>query len=100
MRAYIRLSICVFCTLTVLGSAFALHAQQPATSSASQNQNSNSSSPSPTPANAPFGEITGIVKSGSMPLPGVTITAANTLTGKKYVTSTDVDGSYKIEVGG
>ncbi len=100
MRAYIRLSICVFCTLTVLGSAFALHAQQPATSSASQNQNSNNSSPSPTPANAPFGEITGIVKSGSMPLPGVTITAANTLTGKKYVTSTDVDGSYKIEVGG
>ena len=35
-----------------------------------------------------------------MPLPGVSVTAANTLTGKKYVTSTDVDGSFKISVGG
>src|SRR5215510_12658186 len=49
---------------------------------------------------APFGEITGTVKSGTAPLPGVTVTAANTLTGKKYVTSTDVDGSFKIAVGG
>src|SRR5215510_9147534 len=49
---------------------------------------------------APFGEITGTVKSGTTPLPGVTVTAANTLTGKKYVTSTDVDGSFKIAVGG
>lgn len=53
--------------------------------------------PSATAA-APFGEITGTVKSGTTPLPGVTISAANTLTGKKYVTSTDVDGSFKIEV--
>src|SRR5262249_28171608 len=49
---------------------------------------------------APFGEITGTVKSGTIPLPGVTVTAANTLTGKKYVTSTDVDGSFKISIGG
>src|SRR5215470_1584239 len=28
---------------------------------------------------APFGEITGTVKSGTTPLPGVTVTAANTL---------------------
>src|SRR6476646_3834157 len=48
----------------------------------------------------PYGEITGLVKSGNVPLPGVTITAANTLTGKKYSTSTEVDGSFKISVGG
>ncbi len=48
---------------------------------------------------APFGVITGTVKSGNVPLPGVTVTAANTLTGKKYITSTDVDGSFKLEVG-
>ena len=49
---------------------------------------------------APFGEIKGTVKSGAIPLPGVTITAANTLTGKKYITSSDVDGSFKINVSG
>lgn len=49
---------------------------------------------------AAYGEITGIVESGNVPLPGVTVTAANTLTGKKYFTSTDVDGSFKIAVTG
>jgi hypothetical protein len=49
---------------------------------------------------APFGEITGLVKSGSVPLPGVTVTAANTLTGKKYSTSSDVDGSFRLAVAG
>jgi trimeric autotransporter adhesin len=49
---------------------------------------------------APYGEITGEVKSGNVPLPGVTVTAANTLSGKKYSTSTDVDGSFKIAVTG
>jgi outer membrane receptor protein involved in Fe transport len=39
-----------------------------------------------------------VVKSGNVPLPGVTITAANTLTGKKYWTSSDVDGSFKLAV--
>src|ERR1041385_1952822 len=47
-----------------------------------------------------FGEITGAVKSGNIALPGVSVTAANTLTGKKYSTSTDVDGSFKIAVSG
>src|SRR5262245_10662712 len=56
--------------------------------------------PSPTSVFAPFGEITGSVKSGNAPLPGVTVSAANTLTGKKYITSTDLDGGFKIAVGG
>ena len=51
------------------------------------------------PAGA-YGEITGTAKSGSTPLPGVSISASNTLTGKKYITSTDVDGTFKIEVTG
>jgi outer membrane receptor protein involved in Fe transport len=49
---------------------------------------------------AAYGEISGVVKSGNLPLPGVTITAANTLTGKKYSTSTDVDGSFRVAVSG
>jgi hypothetical protein len=51
-------------------------------------------------ASAPYGEIAGVVKSGSVPLPGVAVSAANTLTGKKYFTSTDVDGTFKISVTG
>jgi hypothetical protein len=44
------------------------------------------------------GVIHGVVKSGNMSLPGATVTAANTLTGKKVTTSTDVDGSYSVQV--
>jgi trimeric autotransporter adhesin len=44
------------------------------------------------------GTIHGVVKSGNMPLPGVTVTAANTLTGQKVTTSTDVDGGYSLQV--
>src|SRR5882757_8293011 len=40
-----------------------------------------------TPAQ-PGGEISGKVLTGTTPLPGVTISASNTLTGKKYFTST------------
>jgi trimeric autotransporter adhesin len=47
-----------------------------------------------------YGEISGVVKSGNTPLPGVTVSAANTLTGKKFITSTEIDGSFKIAVGG
>jgi hypothetical protein len=73
--------------LTILTTAVCLGAQEP---------------PSPQTATVPaaFGEITGVVKSGAIPLPGVSVGAANTLTGKKYLTSTDLDGSFKIVVGG
>jgi len=50
-----------------------------------------------TPA-AAGGDINGIVKSGNMPLPGVTVSAANALTGQKTVTSTAEDGSYALHV--
>lgn len=42
--------------------------------------------------------IHGVVKAGNTLLPGVTITAANTLTGKKSITSTEPDGSYSLEL--
>ena len=44
------------------------------------------------------GDITGVIKSGNMPLPGVTVSAANTLTGQKAVTSTGDDGSYALHL--
>ena len=44
------------------------------------------------------GTIHGTVKAGAVPLPGVAITATNTLTGKKYATTTDVDGQYAMTI--
>ena len=35
---------------------------------------------------------------GTVPLPGVAVTATNTLTGKKYATTTDVDGTYAMTI--
>src|SRR5271157_851042 len=42
--------------------------------------------------------IRGAVKSSGTAIPGVTITAANTLSGQKTSTSTDVNGKYNLEV--
>jgi hypothetical protein len=116
MRAHIILAGTICITLIALLGSMPLAGQQsaPAPGAPSDNQGSPSAVPNPAPAvspqsptnaaapvapTAPFGEITGIIKSGTTPLPGVTVSAANSLTGKKYLTSTDVDGSYKIQVG-
>jgi hypothetical protein len=45
------------------------------------------------PAPASF-EITGIVRAGKTPLSGVTVTASNSLTGKKFVVATAANGTY------
>ena len=42
-------------------------------------------------------QISGTVKNGKTALPGVTVTAANTLTGKKASVATSVDGSFVIK---
>jgi hypothetical protein len=49
----------------------------------------------PTGATATF-EITGSVRSGKTPLPGATVTAANTLTGKKYVAASSSEGKFSF----
>jgi hypothetical protein len=38
------------------------------------------------------------VKDGNIPLPGVSVTASNSLTGKKYSTTTDVTGGYTLVI--
>lgn len=37
-------------------------------------------------------------KPGAVPLPGVSVTATNTLTGRKYTAATDIDGAYVMTV--
>jgi hypothetical protein len=49
-----------------------------------------------TPAVAPAYEISGSAKSGKTPLPGVTVAAANTLTGKKYSAATNSEGKFAL----
>ncbi|GGG88583.1 hypothetical protein GCM10011585_35850 [Edaphobacter dinghuensis] len=44
------------------------------------------------------GTIKGTVKAGTVPLPGVAVTATNTLTGKKYATTTDITGSFEMVI--
>ncbi len=44
------------------------------------------------------GKLHGTVKSGNISLPGVTVTAQNTLTGKRYSTITDVTGIWQLNI--
>jgi hypothetical protein len=47
------------------------------------------------PAASPTGgTLHGVAMSGKVPLPGVTVTAQNTLTGKRYSTTTDINGAW------
>ena len=54
----------------------------------------------PVPSAAPItgGKLHGVVKSGTTLLPGVTVTAQNTLTGKKYSTTTDINGAWSVSI--
>ena len=44
------------------------------------------------------GKLHGHVKSGTIPLPGVTVNAQNTLTGKRYSTTTDMTGAWSLTI--
>ena len=64
---------------------------------------SDKSAPAATPDQASAtivtgGRLHGVVKSGNIPLPGVTVTAQNTLTGKKYSTTTDITGAWSMTI--
>ncbi|MGB9416884.1 MAG: carboxypeptidase regulatory-like domain-containing protein, partial [Acidobacteriaceae bacterium] len=49
-------------------------------------------------SSAAGGTIAGVIKSGQTPLPGVAVTAKNTLTGKQYVTATDSRGAFTLHI--
>jgi hypothetical protein len=65
----------------------------------SPQQNSPPSNTGSNPATAAVAAgyvISGSVHSGKTPLPGVSVTAANTLTGKKYTVATLSDGTFSL----
>ncbi|MEG9438089.1 TonB-dependent receptor [Edaphobacter sp. HDX4] len=55
-------------------------------------------SPAATSAAQAGGTIKGTARAGAVPLPGVAITATNTLTGKKYATTTDATGTFVMSI--
>ncbi|MBB6147046.1 hypothetical protein HNQ77_005031 [Silvibacterium bohemicum] len=70
----------------------------PAFGSASSGRQEAASQPALATTTQAGGVIHGSVKSGSVPLPGVSITATNTLTGKKYSTATDGRGAFSMTI--
>jgi hypothetical protein len=79
-------------TLLLLALLLASHVQAqdtaPQPSPAAPAQTDAQNAPPPSYA------ITGTARSGKTPLPGATVTASNTLTGKKYSAVTDADGKF------
>ena len=56
---------------------------------------------SPLAQEAPAGQtfsMSGVVKSGTAPIPGATVTATSSSTGEKTATSTDINGIYALQV--
>ncbi len=59
---------------------------------------SSSSAAPPSSEAVSGGTLHGVVKSGTIPLPGVAVTAQNTLTGKRYSTTSDVTGVWQMKI--
>src|SRR5215472_15259037 len=96
---FIRRGIFIF-GLTAILLPLHLRAQQTTPPLATQE-----AAPAPVPASAQQAaateapvtfEIAGSAHSGKTPLPGVSVTAANTLTGKKYVSATNSEGKFTL----
>ncbi len=54
--------------------------------------------PAPSVETVTGGKLHGTVKSGAVPLPGVTVTAQNTLTGKRFTTTTGITGAWAMTI--
>ena len=84
---------------SLLGAGLLFHRDLSAQSAAPPRRESEAAPEQSSSSSAvPFGHIRGVVRSGSNYLPGVTVTATNTLTGKKYIAATDADGSFKFDI--
>jgi hypothetical protein len=81
--------------LLLFSSVGSLRAQDPVPSPepGSTQAPDQTATPAPPPAPVSF-EISGVVRAGKTPLPGVTVTASNSLTGKKFSVATSANGSY------
>lgn len=86
MRRLILTALVVWSAAKMLAKpVFAMQAQATPSITASAPENASSG-----------GTISGTVKTGATPLPGVAVTATNTLTGKKYAAATDITGAFAL----
>jgi len=94
--------------LLALAFSLSLRAQDAPPPAPTPSQDQQAPGQSAAPADAPTQlqppppsySIAGVVSTGRSALPGVTVTAANTLTGKKVSTTTELDGSYLLQLAG
>ena len=84
-----------FLFLSGVCSADLLYAQESPPPPPDGTSPSVSAAPTPAPVASSF-EISGSVKAGKTPLPGVTVTASNSLTGKKFTVATAANGAYTL----
>ncbi len=87
--AVVLICVALICTVLLVCLGRAQEPAPPATPAQTQ-----APPPAATPSTFP---ISGTVKSGKTALPGVTVTAANTLTGKKFSTATALDGTFTFK---
>ena len=88
VRTFLLLALCFALRTHAQDAAPVPPPPSPAPPAASQTE--------PQGAPAPTYEIGGTARSGKTPLPGATVIASNTLTGKKYSAITDAEGKFRI----
>src|ERR1039458_468089 len=83
-----------------LAACLAVWPQAPATQPPPSQAPSSPAVPtaSSSPDSVTGGTLHGVVKSGTIPLPGVSVTAQNTLTGKRYSTTSDITGAWQMKI--
>ena len=84
----------------ILGCSALARAQSPQAPVAGAPATASANPPQSAPAGttSPGGILHGSIKSGNIPLPGVTVTATNTLTGKRFATTTDITGAWSMTI--
>ncbi|MFY9936512.1 MAG: carboxypeptidase regulatory-like domain-containing protein, partial [Silvibacterium sp.] len=93
-----RISISLLLAVSQLTAPVFSRAQQPAAPVPTQQPAAATTAPQSGAIPQAGGTIHGTVKSGTIPLPGVSITATNTLTGKKYSSASDARGNYSMTI--
>src|SRR5579862_9540692 len=83
---------------TAIAASLAAWGQAPANPQAPSAASAAETTPAQVAQTTAGGRLHGVVKSGNVPLPGVAITAQNTLTGKRYSTTTDITGTWSLSI--
>lgn len=91
-------SLCIFLAASVAANAQAPSAPAPATVPSPAQVQAPAQSQAQVATEIKGGTLHGTVKAGSVSLPGVGVTAKNTLTGKQYTTVTDINGNYTLVI--